>query len=192
MAPGFKTVSSIARGTFCAAFLCFAASAAAAATTAAAPVGPRTVNTPTFDNSALMPTLPQATTDVALQFVVKTGVTKNLSLLLLNEIKHDAAVQAAVARHGMTRVQNAVVKSIRIAQRDYADDWNSVLASIYREHMAANELADIIAKREASPHFIKLLDLQDKIATALTSRGEKIFSRARQDVMRRLVTELAS
>jgi hypothetical protein len=51
--------------------------------------------------------------------------------------------------------------------------------------MEAEALRSIVSEREASPHFIKLLELQGEIAEDVTSRGEDIYTRARADVMRR-------
>ncbi len=130
--------------------------------------------------------LPQATAqvhDAALKFVRKSGISKNLSLLLLHEVKNSAAVRAAIKRYGMAHVQETVVQVIRNVQASYDADWNQMLAGVYENHFDARALHSLMSKRDASPHFIKLLDLQDEIATAVKANGGNIFGKARADVL---------
>jgi|GEM_PF-1576571 len=130
--------------------------------------------------------LPQATAEVhatALKFVRKSGISKNLSLLLLHEVKNSAAVRAAIRRYGMERVQETVVQVIRSVQANYDSDWNQMLAGVYESHFDARALQSLMQQRDASPHFIKLLDLQDEIANAVKANGDNIFDKARADVM---------
>ncbi len=190
MAIASNTISGVLHGTICAAVLWLGASTPAFAASATAPATPKTPALTLHSNDALISTLPQSKDDIALRFVVATGAVKNLSLLLLNDVKHDAGVQEAIKRYGMAHVQNTVVKAIRATQRHYANDWGALLAEIYRAHLSDEELGDIISKRGTSRHFAKLLEQQEAIAADLSDRGHLIFTRARQDVMRQLETAL--
>lgn len=190
MAIAFHTGSGVLRVTICAAFVCLGASAPAFAASAAVPEAPKKPALSVLSQDALFATLPQPGEDIALRFVVATGAVKNLSLLLLDDVKHNAGVQAAIKQYGMVHVQNAVVKAIRATQREYANDWSALLAEIYRDHLSDEELDDILSNRTSSRHFVKLLEQQDAIAADLSDRGHLIFTRALQDVLRILETAL--
>lgn len=121
--------------------------------------------------------------DTALKFVLETGISKNLSLLLLHDVKNSAPVRDAIRQYGMDKVQATVVQVIRSVQASYGSDWNQMLASVYERHFDAHALQSLIQKRDASPHFIRLLDLQDEIAMAVKTNGNNILDKARADVM---------
>lgn len=192
MAIAFNTDSGVLRSALCAAFICLGTTAPTFAASATVPAAPKTPVPSSLSQDALIATLPQSGQDIALRFVVATGAAKNLSLLLLEDVKHDASVQAAIKQYGMVHVQNAVVKAIRATQREYANDWSALLAEIYRDHLSDEELRDIISNRDASRYFVKLLRQQDAIAAELSDRGHLIFTQARQDVLRMLEAALAT
>lgn len=123
------------------------------------------------------------TNKVALTFVERTGITKNLSLLVLDDVKNRRQIRDAISLYGMDKVQSTVVTAIKAAQAIYAPQWNQLMAEIYVEHFSAPELASILAKREASPYFPRLLDLQETIANAVHARGDQMVASARVDVM---------
>jgi len=120
---------------------------------------------------------------VALTFVERTGITKNLSLLVLEDVKNRRQIRDAISLYGMDKVQSTVVDAIKAAQKIYAPQWNQLMAEIYVEHFSAAELASILAEREASPYFPRLLDLQDTIANSVHARGGQMVATARIDVM---------
>lgn len=120
---------------------------------------------------------------VALKFIVRTGITKNLSLLVLQDVKNRREIRDAIALYGMPKVQATVVDAIKAAQKIYAPQWNQLMVEIYVEHFTATELASIMAKREASPFFPRLLNLQDTIAETVHARGDQMVATARVDVM---------
>lgn len=122
----------------------------------------------------------------ALDFVRHTGVVKNLSLLLLHDVKNEAHVQAAIKRYGFDKVQKTVVSAIRVAQLEHGAEWGDMLAGIYGSHFNAGELKSILAEKESSPHFGKLIEEQDAIAAAVKADGQDIYTEARAQVMRQL------
>ncbi len=122
----------------------------------------------------------------ALDFVRHTGVVKNLSLLLLHDVKNEAHVQAAIKRYGFDKVQKTVVSAIRVAQLEHGAEWGDMLAGIYGAHFKASELKSILAEKESSPHFGKLIEEQDAIAAAVRADGQDIYAEARAQVMRQL------
>ena len=126
----------------------------------------------------------------ALDFVRFTGAVKNLSLLLLHDVKDEAHVQAAIKRYGFDKVQNAVIKAIRTAQLSHGAEWGDMLAGIYSTRFDAGELHSILREKESSPHFMKLLEEQDEIARAVKDSGKDIYSAARAQVMHQLEASL--
>lgn len=129
------------------------------------------------------PFLSAITNETALNFVERTGITKILPLLILQDVKNRRQIRAAVSQYGMDKVQATVVEAIKQAQKQYAPKWNQLMASIYVEHFSAQELASILAKREASPYFPRLLELQTTISEAVNDRGHHMVNEARTDVM---------
>jgi len=129
---------------------------------------------------------------LALRFVEMTGVYKNLSLLLLDEVKHSGTVQAAIKKHGFENVKLTVVRAIKKAQGDHAARWNTMLASVYQTHFGVDELNSILIKKEQSPHFKKLIDLQPTISSIVALKGENIFNDAHQQVMTLLSSDFVS
>lgn len=131
-----------------------------------------------------------APADAAHDFVRFTGASKNLSLLLLHDVKDDAHVRAAIKRYGFSHVQDTVVRAIKKAQLSFGPRWNDMLASIYDERFEDGELKSILREKESSPHFVKLLDEQDNIATDVREKGGDILTSARAHVMAILSTDL--
>jgi len=126
----------------------------------------------------------------ALDFVRHTGVVKNLSLLLLHDVKEEAHVQAAIKRYGFNKVQKTVVQAIRLAQLTHGAEWGDMLAHIYDVRFDAAELTSILREKESSPHFGKLVEAQDGIASAVRHDGQEIYAEARAQVMRQLEAAL--
>lgn len=157
---------------------------AALATTAApkATAKPRPLQSLDYEDQFISKA-PVGTFDSALAFVRGAGITKNLSLLLLQDVKNTATVQSAIKRMGMDRVQLHVIKAIRAAQKSHEGEWAKVLAGIYSQHFSSRELRSIMKKRDASPHFVRMLELQATISDAVLTHGRAVFSQAREDVL---------
>lgn len=119
----------------------------------------------------------------ALEFVEIAGLTKNLSLLLLEDVKQSEEVNAAIDRDGMDSVQSKVVRAIRAAQKAHGGEWADILARAYSQHFTAAELKSILNERENSAHFIRLLQLQEKLAETIRLEGNAIFNQARSEVL---------
>lgn len=160
--------------------LCIAATAPAYASAAPTkPTEPVRATEPT-------PFLTTAQSDAyaaALKFVVSAGLTKNLSLLLLEEVKQSDEVNAAIDRNGMDDVQVKVVRAIRAAQKAHGGEWAAVLARAYSQFFTATEMQSILKERENSAHFIRLLQLQEKLAQTIRLEGDAIFNQARTEVL---------
>ncbi len=151
------------------------------ATTSKAPT--KILAAPIAPLEGLSPYATDQNNKVALKFIKRTGITKNLSLLVLQDVKNRRQIKDAIALYGMPKVQETVVDAIKAAHKIYAPRWNQLMAEIYVEHFTATELASIMAKREASPFFPRLLDLQDTISKAVHARGDQMVASARVDVM---------
>lgn len=123
------------------------------------------------------------TYEFALMFVRKAGLSKNLSMLLLEDIKQAEEVDNAIDRVGMDKVQAKVVRAIRLAQQAHETEWTELLARVYSEHFTANELKSILQERENSPHFARLFDLQKAIAQSIQLQGKSIYDQARSEVL---------
>lgn len=165
-----------------------ALSATASAKTVAVPT--KHLAAPSVMHSDVSPFLAEKTNQAALNFVERTGITKSLSLLILQDVKNRNEIRAAISHYGMDKVQATVVNAIQQTQHYYAPQWNQLMAGIYVEHFSARELASILARREASPYFSRLLDLQSTIADAVNARGTTLVTEARIDVMSRVADAL--
>ncbi|MFC3052766.1 DUF2059 domain-containing protein [Kordiimonas pumila] len=144
--------------------------------------------TPFIDTPAHTNTASDA---AALKFIEATGIYKNLSLLLLNEVKTSTPVQAAIRQHGFETVKTAVVQAIRVAQTTYAGEWNTMMAGIYNQHFNKDELRSILMEKEQSPHFEKMITLQPVIAAAVAVQGKAIFEEAQKTVLQQISTDFA-
>ncbi len=165
-----------------------ALSAAASAKTLNVPT--KHLAAPSVTHIDVSPFLPEKTNEAALNFVARTGITKSLSLLILQDVKNRHEIRDAISHYGMDKVQATVVEAIQQTQKYYAPQWNQLMASIYVEHFNAQELASILAKREASPYFPRLLDLQTTITDAVNARGSKMVTEARIDVLSQVADAL--
>ncbi len=127
--------------------------------------------------------------EAAIRFLRYTGTNKNLSLMLLNTVKHEGDVQSAIKQFGFNKVQGSVVRAIRGAQLSYDRKWNDMLADVYLLHFEAGELLSILKQKEQSPYFEKLISLQNEISEAVHSQGKGILAEAKQQVMAQLSAE---
>lgn len=123
-------------------------------------------------------------------FVRNAGLSRNLSLLLLEEVKNTAQVNTAIDQFGMDVVQLMVVQAIKSAHQSHEAAWTDVLAKVYSEHFTQDELASLMRDKEQSPAFIRLLTLQEKIGDSILTEGETVFSHARAEVMDALSLQL--
>lgn len=145
--------------------------------------------TPHLENTLLNATdLPAQQQGIALRFVETTGLGKNLSLLLLDEVKRSPSVTAAIKEYGFDTVKQMVVYAIKDVQSAHAPAWNSMLAGVYEDYFDTSEMTSIMQKKERSPYFTKMLDRQSDIASAVAGEGQAIFTQAQTDVMQKLHT----
>jgi len=156
-------------------------SATASAKTIAVPT--KHLTAPSVVHSDVSPFLSKKTNQAALNFVERTGITKSFSLLILQDVKNRREIRDAISHYGMDKVQATVVEAIQQTQLHYAPQWNQLMAGIYVEYFSARELASILTKREASPYFPRLLNLQTTIADAVDARGTTMVTEAGIDVM---------
>lgn len=125
------------------------------------------------------------------KFIRVAGISKNLSLLLLQDVKNAQTVNAAIDRLGMDKVQASVVRAIRSAQKSHEGKWVAVLAGIYSQHFSSAQLRSIMTERELSPYFPRLVEMQDVIADAVQEQGRVIFTQALTDVMGELTARFS-
>ncbi len=130
--------------------------------------------------------------DTAIRFVEYTGIDKNLSLLLLSEVKTSPQVASAINEYGFETVKGKVVKAIKKVQQQNNSDWTLMLADVYLHHFNNLELQSILTERENSPHFAKMVELQSSISVEINTNGSTILNRARQQVFIQLEKELAA
>ncbi len=123
-------------------------------------------------------------------FVRNAGLSRNLSLLLLEDMKANADVDAAIDRFGMDIVQLSVIQAIKTAQKSHDAAWTDVLANVYGDHFTPQELASLMREKEHSPSFDRLLELQQAIGSRILSEGEAVLSHARAEVLGTLATQL--
>lgn len=129
---------------------------------------------------------------VALDFVRKTGLNKNLSLILLEGLKTDNLVTSAIKRQGFAKVQGVVVRAIQFEYDRYAIAWDQLLASTYSQFFSANELASLTELQDTSPYFVRLVELQEQISAAIALNGSDILSQAQRTVRERLAVDLGA
>ena len=123
-------------------------------------------------------------------FVRNAGLSRNLSLLLLEEVKNTSQVDTAIDRFGMDMVQLLVVQAIKSAHQSHEAAWTDVLAKVYSDHFSQEELASLMRDKEQSPSFTRLLTLQEEIGNSILTEGETVFSQARAEVMDTLSLQL--
>lgn len=128
----------------------------------------------------------------ALNFVRQTGLNKNLSLLLLDTMKTDTLVLAAIERSGMKKVQPVVVGAILQEQVKFKAAWDNALATIYGELFSAQELASLTIERDLSPHFSRLVEMQGQIGAQINQDAADILNAAEQTVRARIAAELGA
>lgn len=161
--------------------LCFGLTLPAAAGMPGGFSAPEMASTESFG-----PTLELAATDArvtALRFIRETELNRNLSLLILNDVKTTPEVAALVERYGFEAAKTIVVRLIRDAQGTYGAAWDEVMADLYQQHFTAGELASLVADHEASPHFSRLMNLQADLGAGAREKGSTVIAAARARVL---------
>ncbi len=130
-------------------------------------------------------------TETAVRFIEFSGIDKNLSLLLLHDVKTENQVTEAISRIGFEKVKSKVVVAIKKAQLAHKSDWSAMLAGVYLNYFESSELQSILTEKESSPFFTKMIELQTAISKDVDTKGKRIFERARSQVMKTLKAELA-
>lgn len=158
------------------------------------------VRTPTTPNRALPidPVSPflapsaEETYGAALEFVRRTGLNKNLSLILLEGLKTDELVTHAIQRDGFDHVQSVVVNAIKAERDRLASEWDAVLAHTYSRFFSAPELASLANYQDASPYFVRLVELQEQISAAIALHGSDLLDEAQRSVKARVAADLGA
>jgi hypothetical protein len=146
----------------------------------------------TLLSSPFLNVSPKANHTAALNFIRQTGLNKNLSLLLLDTMKTDAVVVAAIKRSGMKKVQPVVVGAILQEQIKFKPAWDNALASVYSEMFSAQELSSLTTERDLSPHFSKLVEMQSQIGQQINQSAADILNAAERTVRARIEAELGA
>jgi len=138
-----------------------------------------------YENSAPQPFFLEDAKPIeaAIDFVRFTGISKNLSLLLLHDVKNADVVQAAIGKYGFEDVKNGVVRAIKAEQNKHATTWDTMLARVYLSHFDAKALKSLQTKREASPHFLTMIELQDTISGEVQENGLAVIEAAKASIL---------
>ncbi len=123
---------------------------------------------------------------VAVTFVRSTGLHKSLSLLLLDSVKTDEVVEAAILKYGFENVKNIVVDNIKHTTTDYRDQWNDLLATIYSSQFDAHILMSIVKKGEKSPYFADFIARQKQMNTSEQLATSDVFKKAHKELINSL------
>lgn len=157
-----------------------------------APVLPNSEDRLSFMTEAAPLAFPKgslAPLEAAVSFVRYTGISKNLSLLLLHDVKNTDTVTAAIQKYGFEKVKQAVVNAIKAEQNKHAIAWDNVLAHVYLKHFDAKALSSIQQDREASPHFITMLEMQDEISGEVQKNGLPVIQAAKASVLQSIAAQ---
>jgi len=130
--------------------------------------------------------------DAALTFVRSTGLNKNLSLILLESMKHDSLVVNAIKNKGLKQVQNIIVHAIISERIHFESDWDQILANTYSQFFTANELISLARDKSQSPYFSRLVELQGEIAQRINTDGVNILSAAKRSIKSRVAADLVA
>lgn len=123
---------------------------------------------------------------------MSAGLDKNLSLLLLEQAKNDAAVQAAIEVHGFQLVKSVVVEAIQQERLKHKGAWREILVDVYAKHFGAAQLKSIARERDQSPYFEHLVDAQQQIADAVQQKGATTLAKANLGVHTRIIAALGT
>ena len=165
---------------------------AAPASSSLLAAAPKSIKRPATDISPYSFAAERSQQEAAIRFIEYAGIDKNLSLLLLNDVKTASEVTDAIERMGFEPVKTKVVDAIKRAQLSNKAEWTEMLATVYLNYFEGTELSSILTERESSPFFVKMVELQTAISHDVDVQGELIFKRARQQVLELLTKELAA
>lgn len=165
---------------------------AAPASSSLLAAAPKSIKRPAADISPYSFAAERSQQEAAIRFIEYAGIDKNLSLLLLNDVKTSSEVTDAIERMGFEPVKTKVVDAIKRAQLSNKAEWTEMLATVYLNYFEGAELSSILTERESSPFFVKMVELQTAISHDVDVQGELIFKRARQQVLELLTKELAA
>ncbi|MCK0068977.1 hypothetical protein [Kordiimonas laminariae] len=153
---------------------------------------PKSIKRPVETVSPYSFGLERSQQETAIRFIQYAGIDKNLSLLLLNDVKTSAQVTDAINRIGFEAVKEKVVTAIKRAQLSNKAEWTEMLATVYLNYFEGTELSSILTERESSPFFAKMVELQTAISHDVDTQGKLIYKRARQQVLDLLTKEFAA
>jgi len=139
-----------------------------------------------------LPTSNQNGFDAAMTFVKKTGLNKNLSLLLLETMKRDRLVLSAIKTKGLKTVQGIVVNAIILEREQHKDTWENILASTYSKFFRATELESLAVEKEKSPYFARLISIQNEITAQVNNEGSSLLETAERNVKARIAADLGA
>ncbi|WP_262696247.1 hypothetical protein [Kordiimonas aquimaris] len=142
--------------------------------------------------SPFLSTPNQSGFDAALTFVKKTGLNKNLSLLLLETMKRDRLVLSAIRAKGLKAVQGIVVNAIILEREQHKSAWEHILATTYSKFFRAAELESLAVEKEKSPYFARLISIQNEITTQVNTQGSSILETAERNVKARIAADLGA
>lgn len=155
-------------------------------------IGPRRSSSDADIATPFLSTSNQAGFDAAMAFVKKTGLNKNLSLLLLETMKRDRLVLSAIKTKGLKTVQGIVVNAIIREREQHKNNWEHILASTYSKFFRAAELESLAIEKEKSPYFARLISIQNEITVQVNTKGSTLLETAERNVKARIAADLGA
>lgn len=117
----------------------------------------------------------------ALEFIRKTGMSKNFALLVGQSSVQTQTFKIIAANHGVDGAKNYLITAMTKALPKYEGEWNRVMARIWAKHLSIEEMNSLTTLGQRSPFFQKLMAAQEKVGPEMQSELQPLLNSAVAD-----------
>jgi hypothetical protein len=131
----------------------------------------------------LAPALAQRADDSgpALEFIQKTGMSKNFLLLVGQSSVQTQTFKIIAANYGIDGAKSYLIAAMTKALPKYEGEWNRVMARIWAKHLSVEEMNSLTTLGQRSPFFQKLMAAQEKVGPEMQSELQPLLNSAVAD-----------
>ncbi len=123
-------------------------------------------------------------------FVQKTGMTKNLQQLAMNVIAKTTTMKTIINKCGVERATQMLKANLFKSMDQHRQTWDTNMGAVYAEHFSVQEMNCLYTQREKCTSAIgRFRSSQNTISAEIGEKNKDVLTSVVQDTLMPMLTE---
>lgn len=129
---------------------------------------------------------------VALEFVQKSGMSRNFQLLLGQVSTQTETFKSMAVAQGPEAAMRLLNSSMQIVLAKYQPGWDQVMARVWSRRLSEEEMASLLQVGRSSPFFEKLASASQSVSAEMQAELQPLLNAAAAEAVAVAFKESAS